>query len=89
MSDQDLEIFLSEYRNQNPTELQLQKWKRTVRNELKPAKASRPRLWLHWVAASIIGFVVGSFIFKSSYQTQDLENLSDSATVEYVFTKTY
>lgn len=92
MKDQDLDILLAEYRNQKPTDLQMQKWKQTVRQELRQRKAPRKQLWMQLVAASVVGFLIGALVFKSSKSEDPFQHLakndSDNATIEYVFTKT-
>lgn len=92
MKDKDLGILLSEYRKQEPTDLQMQKWKRAVRSELSSKKESKKTLWMQLAAASVVGFLIGAMVFKSSKQDQMFQNVAqnetDNATVEYVFTKT-
>lgn len=92
MKDKDLNLLLSEYRSQQTSDLQLQKWKRAVRRETNVRGRSKKRLWIQLAAASIVGFIVGAIAFKTSDQSTLFQNLAqnngDNATVEYVFTKT-
>lgn len=92
MKDKDLDLLLSEYRSQQTSDLQVQKWKRAVRRETNGRDRSKKRLWIQLAAASIVGFLVGAIAFKTSDQSalfKDLaQNNGDNATVEYVFTKT-
>ncbi len=92
MKDKDLDVLLSEIRSQAPTDLQKQKWKNAVRNELLASRKPKRILWMQLVAASVIGFLVGAVVFKNKKQEASFQNLAqfdgDSATVEYVFTKT-
>ena len=97
MKDKDLEVLLSEYRNQEPTHLQVQKWKRTIRSELNSKKESKSKFWMQLVAASVVGFLIGVVVLKSANLNQSFpnvgqsevenENAEENATVEYVFTK--
>lgn len=92
MKDKDLDLLLSELRSQAPTELQTHKWKNAVRGELRTNRKSKKILWLQLAAASVVGFLVGAVVFKSSKQEDSFQNLAqfdgDNATVEYVLTKT-
>lgn len=92
MKDQDLDILLGEYQNQKPTDLQMQKWKQIVRQELHLKKSPKKQLWVQLVAASIVGFIVGALVFKTSKSEDPFQHLAkndgDNATIEYVFTKT-
>jgi hypothetical protein len=68
-----------------PNELQMQKWQRAVRKELKDK--------FNWstIAASLIGFALGALVFGSnsnSHSKKQAENNFDNATVEYVTIKT-
>lgn len=91
MKDTDLDILLSEYRKEMPTDFQMKKWKRAVRSELNIKKVSMKTFWLQLVAASVVGFLIGAIVFKSSHQDRLFQNFaqndSDNATIEYVFTK--
>lgn len=91
MKDKDLDILLAEYRNKQPSDVQMQKWKRAVRRELGVTTASpKKQIWMQLVAASIVGFLVGALVFKTT-KTEDpfqklAQNDNDNATVEYVYT---
>lgn len=92
MKDKDFDILLSEYRKQEPTDLQLQKWKRAIRSELSSKKETKKKLWMQLITASVIGFLIGAVVFKSAKQDQVFQKVaqidSENATIEYVFTKT-
>lgn len=91
MNDKDLDLLLAEYRNTQPTSMQVQKWKRAVRQELNAVKPSKKQIWMRLVAASVVGFIVGAIVFgrnktESAFQ-QLAKNEADDATIEYVYTK--
>jgi hypothetical protein len=92
MKDKDLNILLSDYRKQEPTDLQVQKWKRAVRSEMSSKVESKKKLWMQLAAASVVGFLIGAVVFNSSKQDQFFQNVAkidtENATVEYVFTNT-
>lgn len=93
MKDNDLDLLLSEYRSQKPSELQVQKWKSAVRREIASQKNSNKNLWMQLVAATLVGFIVGALAFKTSKQEDIIfqnfaQNDENNATLEYVFTKT-
>lgn len=92
MNDKDLDILLAEYRIQNPTDLQLQKWKKAIRQDLRQKNTSKKQLWMQLAVASIFGFLIGALVFKTSKNEDPFQNFalndSDNATIEYVFTKT-
>jgi hypothetical protein len=92
VKDKDLDLLLSEIRSQTPNELQMQKWKNAVRNELRTNKKPKRVFWMQLAAASVIGFLVGAVVFKNTKQEDSFQNLAqfdgDNATVEYVLTKT-
>ncbi len=93
MKDKDLDLLLSEIRSQTPTDLQTQKWKNAVRNELRStSRKSNKILWLQLLAASVVGFCIGAAVFKNTKHEDSFQNLAqfdmDNATIEYVLTKT-
>jgi len=91
MKDKDLEILLSEIRQQNPTSLQVRKWNKAVNQEIYSQRNPSKINWGQLIAASIIGFIVGALIFKTSKIENSFQqwsqNDSDNATIEYVLTK--
>lgn len=91
MKDKDLDILLSEYRKNQPTQLQVQKWKKAVQKERQP-KPKYEFQWTQIIAASVVGFLVGAMVFYSTKNKDAFQNFAqienDNATIEYVFTKT-
>jgi hypothetical protein len=94
MKDQQLEALLSEMRKQQTTDLQIHKWKRAIRKELKPAKESyfSFKTISQIAVASIIGFLIGAAIFKNNSIQEQFDSVakndSENATIEYVYTNT-
>lgn len=91
MKDQDLDLLLAEYRSQRPSEIQIQKWKQTVRQERIVMAAPKKSVRLQLVAATVVGFIVGALVFKTN-KTEDLfqkaaELDGGDATIEYVYIK--
>ena len=90
MKDKDLDILLSEYRKEEPTDIQMQKWKQAVRREVKSSVPERKNTWNQLLVASLVGFIVGALVFKTN-KTEDefqtfAKNDRESATIEYVYT---
>ncbi len=101
MKDHDLDILLAEYRTKKPTDFQMRKWKNAIRQEQKPGakheqtskgQSNNQRIWLQLVAATILGFIVGALVFKTTPKENSFQQMaeteSDNATIEYVLTKT-
>ena len=92
MKDNHLNTLLAELRKQNPTDFQVNKWKRMVQREIHQQKDTKMHLWLRLAAASIIGFLLGALVFSRPHVENPLEQLTqnsgEDATIEYVFTKT-
>ncbi|WP_413289770.1 hypothetical protein [Bdellovibrio sp. HCB337] len=91
MKDNDLDILLAEYRNKSATDLQVQKWKRAVRAELKTRIAPPKTVWVQLAAACLVGFVMGALLFRTEQLQHSFEKIAqknnDDATIEYVFSK--
>jgi len=92
MNDNELNQLLSEFRAKEPSDFQIHKWKRATHTENHSIKPIHNRSWFQAIAASVIGFVVGGFVFSSKHSlnhSQELsKNVVGNATIEYVLTKT-
>ncbi|MBY0385085.1 hypothetical protein K2X05_07990 [bacterium] len=90
MNDQDLKNLLSEYRDKNPSDLQLQRWKNAIAKEQLEKPQARS-IWFQLVACSIVSFVLGAIAFNmlqtKEESLQIANNFDDDATIEYVFHK--
>jgi hypothetical protein len=80
----ELERILRALRRENPSNIDIAKWKAAVAGELPRSRAQTKR-WLELVAAMVVGLTIGAAVFHSATGPQ--ENIADSATVEFVVTK--
>lgn len=81
MSDRDKELdeILRPLRSSPVGEFQIRRWQGVVRR--------RPRRYLEWVAAALIGFLIGSFLFKGEKYQEVAQNFDPNATLETVYVK--
>ena len=92
MNPNDQDPILSVFRKKEPSDLQMQKWKRAVKREagiLKGSHASNGKKRVfEWIAASLVGFAMGGLLFSSLQRESPLTRIAeyqqDDATIEYV-----
>lgn len=87
MKDKDIELLMAEYRQLPVSDLQIQKWKGVVQNEVSKNRQRRRSVWLPLVAASILGFVLGGWVFSDNNENVDSVISSEDATIEYIYVK--
>jgi hypothetical protein len=91
MKDSQFDSLLKMFRKKNPSELQVQRWKRVVAGNRSLRSSSPRRRWLELAVASFIGFVIGAAVFgwlkSSSPELLLVENQQNDATFEFVLTK--
>jgi hypothetical protein len=98
MKQNDLDILLAEFRQKNPGELRVQKWKKAVRAQVlstaretanQAAPAAKNRFWLQLIAAMVVGFIVGGVYFRDRNTESELltKYNSNDATYDFTYTK--
>jgi hypothetical protein len=84
INDEQLKKLFKSQQYQQPTDLDLMRWKKSLINMSNYSNKARSIQWLQLLTAGIIGFVIGVVVLK----TQDLQtpekNLSANATIEHV-----
>ncbi len=81
MKDQELKNMFKSMKHEGPSEVEVARWKRVVRQKLK---SRTPNEWARLAAACLIGVVIGATAFKGSPHKPEIENFSDDATIEMV-----
>ena len=86
MKDHELEEFLSQLRKENPNDLQMAKWKRAVKQEVKAVHRSKRISFFSDFAKVAAGVVFGVLISNADFSEQKIENnFDDDATIEVIY----
>lgn len=88
----EFENLIKELKKKNPTELQMQRWKKSVEQAHKQSVLSKKDrfYWGQMVAAVLVGILVGGLLFgdftKSESKEKSESGVQD-ATIEVIHTK--
>jgi hypothetical protein len=82
MNDDDLKKLFKSAKYQQPSPLEMARWKKVVRSEVLNRT---PGEWTRLAVACLVGVLIGAAAFKSPVSKEHEENFSDDATIERVY----
>lgn len=80
MNDQDLKNLFKSMKHGEPSEMEVARWKKVVRETLR---SRSPGEWTRLAVACLIGIVIGATAFPK--KNKESENFTDDATIERVY----
>lgn len=82
MNDQELKNLFKSMKYETPTQIEVARWKKIVRQELLN---KTPNEWARLAVACLVGILIGATAFKNKNEQTESENLSNDATIERVY----
>ncbi len=82
MNDQELKNMFKSMKHGEPSEIQIARWKKIVRQQLVDRS---PWEWTRLAVACLVGVVIGATAFNSGKNKTASENISEDATIERVY----
>lgn len=83
MNDQELKELFKSMKYNEPTPLEIARWKRVVRNTIN---SRSPGEWTRLAVACLVGVLIGATLFRGSEpKFEAKKNLDEDATIESVY----